>query len=118
MPTDLESTVRNLIDEVRTLKAQVAWLQAQARSEVEHRGFTACERETLRALIDFRKEHGFAPTSEELAGILGISRVAAMARLSRMRGRGLVSKPRQGNQRRSTYALYDPDDLGAEVEVA
>jgi len=109
MLAELQAQVAQLVDEVRTLKAQVAWLKDCDEGPPPDRDITDADRETLRALIRFRRSHNCGPTTAELGRMLEITDKAAQWRLIRMRRKGLVSPSRQGDQSRSTRALYDPD---------
>ena len=49
------------------------------------------KRETINAIVIFKRDHGYAPTVDELGAILGITKNAAWNRLGHLRDDGRVT---------------------------
>jgi hypothetical protein len=119
---DIERKVADLVDQVRTLRAQVAWLEDQARNKapremtparVESRrrlepSLTRKNVETLRCIRDFWAKNGYGPTYQEIADAFGVAESCAYRRVESCRKRGAVA-PATGRHR-DIQILYDPDD--------
>lgn len=61
----------------------------------------------LRYFRDYRKEHGIAPTLEEAAQALGVSKITIHEHLNQLSRKGAVHRDRA--KARAVAILYDPD---------
>jgi repressor LexA len=61
----------------------------------------------LRYFRDYRKEHGIAPTLEEAAGALGVSKITIHEHLNQLTKKGAIHRDRA--KARAVAILFDPD---------
>lgn len=73
---------------------------------------TAKQVRVLRFFRDYRSEHGIAPTLEEAATELGVSKITVYEHLNQLVKKGAVRRDKA--KARSVTILYDPDE---ELEV-
>ena len=66
----------------------------------------------LRFFRDYRREHGIAPTLEEAAEFLGVSKITVYEHLNQLIKKGAVRRDKA--KARSVTLLYDPDEEWAE----
>lgn len=64
--------------------------------------------EVLRYFRDYFAKHGLAPTLEEAAGDLGVSKITVREHLTHLQGKGAIARNKA--RARSVQILYDPDD--------
>lgn len=65
----------------------------------------------LRYFRDYRREHGIAPTLEEAAGALGVSKITVHEHLNQLNRKGAIHRDRA--KARAVAILHDPDSDGS-----
>ena len=111
-------TCSAMLDRLRTLEANVAWLKEQATERASRkaqaanapRPITPAQLRTIRAIRSYWRDYSVGPRMEDLGKRLGITKQAAAERVKHLVGRGFVARdPRLA---RSVRVLYDPDQSG------